>query len=354
MADRSRDAMMDLLTATDPVDPRDTIGWAASPQAETILRKIMATESPAVESARAKRSRVQVLVLAAALLLAAAVGAVAGEILGTPAPESVRRDIANVDQGMPADLRSNPDVLSARLAAVSQDASLYVATLADGGYCFEIVTDPGTGRGAVCTPGSGTGGLPIEVTVPFNDPITARSPIVVGGRINVPASSLEARFADGATEPVTLGADHFYLFDVPQAELASGHADGFELIARDATGVVAASAQVPASDTRRPQETDRLMPIFVSTISTNDDFTKVLGVEGRVNVGGATRLELNYPDGVTVRIPLEGDGRYHYLLPLGRQGALAEQPGTLTAYDANGAQVATASVASVAYWHGER
>jgi hypothetical protein len=346
MTDRTHDALMDLLTETDPVDRRTSTGWAASPQADAILRTIVASGPSTAEPARTTRSHVRLLLLAAAFVLAAAAGAVAGEVLGTPAPHDVRRDIANVDQGMPADLRSNPDVQNARLAAVSQDGSLYVATLADGGYCFEIVTDPDGGRGAVCTQGSALGGVPIEITVPFTDPITARSPIVVGGRVNVAASSLEARFADGVIEPVALGADLFYLFDVPAAELASGHADGFELIARDATGAVAASSRVPASDTRSPQDTDRLMPIFVSTISTHDDFTKVLGVEGRVNVGGATRLELSYPDGTTVRIPVDGDGRYHYLLPEGRQSDLAERPGTLTAYDMNGDPVATA-----AYWH---
>ena len=171
--------------------------------------------------------------------------------------------------------------------------------------------------------------------------------------MNVAASSLEARFADGATEPIALGADLFYLFDVPADELAgAGTRTASSCIARDATGAVTGSSSVPASDTRSPRETDRLMPIFVSTISTHEDFTKVLGVEGRVNVEGATRLELRYPDMTTVRIPIDEQGRYHYLLPSGRQDDLAERLGTLTAYDANGDQIATAPVASVAYWQG--
>ena len=178
------------------------------------------------------------LLLAAALVLAAAAGAAAGEIVGRPAPATVQRDIANVDQGMPADLRLNPDVQDARLAAVADEAALYSATLADGGYCFEIVTVADGPRGAVCTPGSSVGSLPIEITAPFTDPITASSPIVVGGRVNVAASSLAARFADGATEPIALGADGFYLFVVPADELAGAHANGFELQARDATGLV--------------------------------------------------------------------------------------------------------------------
>jgi hypothetical protein len=352
MTDRKGDALMEMVGETDPIERRDRMGWAASPKADAVLRRIIESELPATESGRRERSSVRVLLLAAALVLAAAAGAAAGEILGTPAPPAVQRDIANVDQGMPADLRLNPDVQDARLAAVSEGAALYFATLADGGYCFEIVTEAEGGRGAVCTPGAAIANMPIEVTVPFTDPITARSPIVVGGRVNVPASSLQARFADGVKEPIALGAGGFYLFAVPNDELASGHTNGFELIARDATGAVTASSRVPPSDARSPEKTDRLMPIFVSTISTQEDFTKVLGVEGRVSVDDATRLELRYPDATTVRIPIDGQGRYHYLLPSGRQNDLAELPGTLTAYDAKGDQLATTQVASVVYWHG--
>jgi hypothetical protein len=352
MTDRTRDALMTLVRDSDVVTRGDRTGWAASAEADAVLRAILASEIPVVPSKATQHRTARVPLLAAALVLAAAAGAAAGEILGRPAPSTVQRDIANVDQGMPSDLRLNPDVQDAQLAAVADDASLYSATLADGGYCFEIVTVADGPRGAVCTPGSSVGSLPIEITAPFTDPITASSPIVVGGRVNVAASTLEARFADGATEPIALGTDGFYLFVVPRVELAGAHANGFELQARDATGSVAGSSTVPPSDTRGSQATDRLMPIFVSTISTNEDFTKVLGVEGRVNVEGATRLELRYPDMTTVRIPLDERGRYHYLLPTGHQDDLAERPGTLTAFDANGDQVATAPVASVAYWHG--
>ena len=166
------------------------------------------------------------------------------------------------------------------------------------------------------------------------------------------ASTLEARFADGVTEQIELGTDGFFLFVVPADELAGAHASGFELQARDSTGTVAGSSNVPPSDARSPRATDRLMPIFVSTISTHEDFTKVLGVEGRVNVEDAARLELRYPDTTTVRIPIDGKGRYHYLLPAARQDDLGERLGTLTVFDVNGDQVATAPVASVAYWHG--
>jgi hypothetical protein len=343
---------MTLVRDADTVTPGDRLGWATSAEADAVLRKILASEIPAVDHTATHHRIARVILLAAALVLSAAAGAAAGEIIGRPAPATVQRDIANVDEGMPADLRLNPDVQDAQLVAVANEAELYSATLVDGGYCVEIVTIADGPHGAVCTPGSSVGGLPIEVTTPFTDPITASSPIIVGGRVNVAASTLEVRFFDGATEPIALGPDGFYLFVVPADELAGAHANGFELQARDATGLVVGSSSVPPSDTQSPRATDRLMPIFVSTISTHEDFTKVLGVEGRVNVEDATRLELRYPDLTTVRIPIDEQGRYHYVLPAGRQDALAERPGTLTAFNAKGDLVATAPVASVAYWQG--
>ncbi|MEP6758167.1 MAG: hypothetical protein ABJB55_03130 [Actinomycetota bacterium] len=351
MTDRTRE-LMTMVRDADPASPQDRTNWATSTQAEAVLRMILASEVSVVDHEPKEYRTMRVVLVAVAIVLAAAAGAAAGEILGTPAPATVQQDFTNVDVGMPADLRLNPDVRDARLAAVTEGAALYFATLSDGGYCLEIVTDADGARGAVCTPGAAVGSLSIEITAPFTDPITATSPIVVGGRVNVAASSLEARFADGVTGAIPLGAESFYVFSVPNDELAGAHTNGLELIARDATGAVTGSSRVPPSETRRPEATDRLMPIFVSTISTHEDFTKVLGVEGRVNVGHAVRLELRYPDATTVRIAIDGQGRYRYLLPSGRQDDLAELPGTLTAYDAEGQQVATAPVASVAYWHG--
>ena len=86
-------------------------------------------------------------------------------------------------------------------------------------------------------------------------------------------------------------------------------------------------------------------------ISTHEDFTKVLGIEGSVNIDGARRLELRYPDGTTVRIPIRSDGTYHYNLSVGRVDDLASTPGELIAYDVHGDALARTPVASVAYWH---
>jgi hypothetical protein len=353
MTDRSKTTSLELVRRTDPLGGSSIVGWSVSPEADAILGRILDSVEPVSGASRQRvgSRAVRVVAIAAALVLAAALGAVAGELVGAPAPTSVKRDLAGVDQGMPADLRLNPDVESAVLAASSQNARLYYAALDGGGYCFEIVTATEGGRGAVCTPAADVRAQPIEITMPFTDPVTQRSPIEVGGRVNVAAASFEARFADGLTAPIELSANGFYLYEVPRAQVESAHIDGFDLIAYDAAGASLATATAPPTDFSDPGAMDRAMPIFVSTISTHEDFTKVIGIEGSVNVDGARRLELRYPDGSTVRIPIRPDGSYHYDLPIGRVDDLASLPGELIAYDAHGKEIARAPVASVAYWH---
>jgi RNA polymerase sigma-70 factor, ECF subfamily len=354
MKERSKTASFELVRQTDPLGGSSIAGWSVSPEANAILARILDSAEPVSEASRQRRAGPRVLrvvAIAAALVLAAALGAVAGELVGAPAPTSVKRDLAGVDQGMPADLRLNPDVENAVLAASSESASLYYAALNDGGYCYEIVTATEGGRGAVCTPAADVRAQAIEITMPFTDPVSPRSPIEVGGRVNVAATSFEVRFADGLRAPIQLGANGFYLYEVPRAQVESAHVDGFDLIAYDAAGGSLAIATAPPTDFRDPGAVDRARPIFVSTISTHEDFTKVIGVEGSVNVDGARRLELRYPDGSTKRIPIRSDGSYHYDLPVDRLDDLASLPGELIAYDADGEEIARAPVASVAYWH---
>ena len=73
---------------------------------------------------------------------------------------------------MPADLRLNPDVESARRVAVAGDSTVYFAKLADGGYCAELVTG-GRARGAVCSTAAQTDRTAIGVTVRYTDPVAA-------------------------------------------------------------------------------------------------------------------------------------------------------------------------------------
>lgn len=338
----------------DPLDRRSVAGWSRSPDADRVLERILdafVEFGPEPRSRSARRPTRLAVVLVATLVVGAGAAAASGVLFGGPAPEAVKNDLANTDQGMPPDLRENPDVRNAHLAAETDGAQLYAAALADGGYCLEIVTQESGPRGAVCTPSSTAAGEPIEITVPFVDPITLDSPIVVGGRVNAGAvTSLTATFADGSSQAVPLGDDGYFIFRVAPEHLRSTHLDGATLSAADASGQQIATGSVPPSDFTDPRDADRRQPIFVSTISTHDDFTKVLGVEGRVNLSGAATLELRYPDGTTVAVALDHEGRYHYDVPTARRGDLFDEPGWLIARDPSGNEIARARVAAVAYW----
>src|SRR5438552_14245784 len=105
--------------------------------------------------------------LAALSLGGAGLGTAA--LFGWPAPLHVQQEIAAVDQGLPADLRLNPDVAHARAVAATEDARLYAASLRDGGSCSEIVTAGERGRGAMCTTGADARARPLDVVMPFDD-----------------------------------------------------------------------------------------------------------------------------------------------------------------------------------------
>jgi hypothetical protein len=300
----------------------------------------------------ARRHRKPILVLASAAGLAlTAAGLGAAALFGWPAPPHVKQEIAAVDQGLPDDLRLNPDVEHAHAVAATANATLYAASLRDGGSCSEIVTAGERGRGATCTTGAQAGARPIDVTVPFDDQPRPDTPVVVGGRINAEAgATLRARYSDGSSHPVPLGDDRYFLFEIPAAERALVRASGLELVAYDESGAVLARATVPA-DWDDPAVPDEQAPLYVSTRSDESDFTKVYGLEGHVSAPGATRLELRYSDGTRAVIPIRPDGSYDYVVPAGRVDDFME-PRTLVALDDEGREVANATAAAVAYWRG--
>jgi hypothetical protein len=302
--------------------------------------------------ARRQRSRrivrVSALATAAALMLAgAAYGAAV--LLGWPAPAHVKQDLAAVDQGMPSDLRLNPDVERARAVAASGDATLYAASLRDGGSCSELVTDGDRGRGATCETAADEAARPIELVAPSDDQAGTAAPVVLGGRVTAPsAHTLEAHYADGSTDAVDLGIDGYFVFIVPAAHQESVHTSGLELIAYDDAGAVVARAKLPA-DWDGPAVPDEQAPLYVSTRSDDADFTKVYGVEGHVSVPGAVKLELAYADGSSASIPLAPDGTFDFTIPDDHIGDFM-QPRLLRALDAEGNTVASKEVAAVAYW----
>jgi hypothetical protein len=302
-------------------------------------------------AARRRMAAVTILGAAAALALATT-GIGAARLLGWPAPDHVKREIAAVDRGMPADLRLNPDVAHARAVASTPSATLYAASLRGGGSCTEIVTDGDRGRGATCTTSAAQDGEAVGLVAPSDEAPGPDTAIVIGGRLNAEAgATLEAAYADGSTDAVELGEDRYFLLEVPAAQRASVHASGLELVARDRSGAVVGRATLPADwdDAAVP---DERAPLFVSTRSDESDFTKVYGIEGHVGADRAAKLQLDYGDGEQVAIPIRPDGSYEYTVPRDRIDAFM-RPRMLVARDANDAVVASAPVAAVAYWRGQ-
>jgi len=113
---------------------------------------------------------VRLAVVLASLALAGSAAGTGIELLGSPAPPAVRRDLRDVDHGMPRDLRLNPDVTQARAVAAANGSVVYFAPLKGGGYCAELVTQAAGSRGAVCSTAQQAQRTPISVTVPFSDP----------------------------------------------------------------------------------------------------------------------------------------------------------------------------------------
>jgi hypothetical protein len=298
-----------------------------------------------------RRSRVPAIALVAAIFLViAAAAGTAAILLGEPAPPQVKNDLGNVDAGFPADLRYNPDVANARSVATTGASTLYYAQLKDGGHCTEIVTS-GAPRGAVCTQADLMRSQPVEVTIPFTPPVTAHSPVTIGGRVNAAdASSLEIRYGGGGSDPIALGDNGFFIFDVPAEQLGSVHAADFSIVGLDDQGREVARASVPAIGEEPAGPIVDNAPITVDTISNRSDLTQVCGVRARVNAQGAVSLEFRYPDGKIVQVPIDEDGNYSFDIPRARQADLFVAQGTLIARDAKGHQVASVPVAAVAFW----
>jgi hypothetical protein len=323
-----------------------------SPDLEAILAELMPAARRLAARRAARLRLTRAVALAGCALALASSAAVAGfEILGSPAPPAVQRDLRNIDRGMPRDLRLNPDVDHARAVAASNDSVVYFASLKGGGYCAELVTKAAGPRGAVCSTADQSASEDLSVTVPFTDPVLPDSPVTVSGRVSSnKAHAVEVVYPDGGSDSVELGASGFYVADVPPEHLAAVHAHGLMLVARSEGGAPLAQAVVPSDAITPPSEAHRPHdPIELDTVSTETDFTRVLRVRGELFIAGVDHMSLRYPDGVTVALPLEGR-RFDYPVPRERQRDLMT-PGTVTAWSANGRRLAERPIAAVAYWH---
>ena len=298
---------------------------------------------------RRQRRMIVAATLASGLLAAVSTAVGASKLLGWPAPEHVRQDIASVDAGLPADLRLNPDVQNARAVAATHATTLYAADLSDGGHCTEIVTGEGRGRGAICRTAADLAQEPIEVTLPSDDNTAARGPVTLAGRVNVDARRLEVGYGD-ITRDIPVGEDGYFVFDVPDGDRAIAHSSDLVVSVRGTNGRVLARVVIPNS-WDEPAVPDERAPLYVSTRSDERDFTKVYGLEGHVSAQGATKLELRYDDGTVAAIPIDAHGSFLYLIPASRSGSFMRPQGVV-ALDARGNVVARAVVAAVAYWRG--
>jgi hypothetical protein len=303
-----------------------------------------------LERRRSRRRTIRAVATAsfsALVLTGVALGA--ASLLGWPAPEHVKKEIAAVDNGLPEDLRLNPDVEHARAVASTGSSTLYAAALRDGGRCTELVTASDRGRGATCSTDADQAARALDVTVPADGGAGSNAPVVLAGRVNASgAASLEIAYENGASDAISLGEDRYFVFEVPTAHRAPAHESGFSLIARDAGGSIVATTSVPADWDDDPVP-DEAAPLFVSTRSHEADFTKVYGLEGHVSAAGASTLELAYGDGGHVTIPIQADGSFEYTVPQDRVDDFME-PQLLTVRDAHGAAIVSKPVAAVAYW----
>ena len=341
------DAVLERVRRADPVAGTDVEEWSSSQDARRVFDMIVGTNVATLRAIRRRRAMWigGASVVAGALASAAA----ASGVLGDPAPERIRAHLAAVDEGLPEDLRFNPDVENAMAVATTASGVLYAADVKGGGYCYEVATDGDRPRGAVCVTAGRLGDRAIDVTAPIPSGLAA--PLLVGGRVNDDRiERVVARYPNGTSEAVELGLSGYWLLEVADGARDEALAGGLEIVGVDGGGHDVSTVAVPPLLDDDPDGTahDAAQPIFVSTISNGQDLTLVLGIEGSVNVAGVTTLELRYPDGTITPIALAADHSYRITLPTERQTDFATAWGRLVARDVDRTIVATASFSSVA------
>jgi hypothetical protein len=352
------DQLVQRVRAADPVDPADVEAWWDSPAPRAIVDRVCsdggsADHQPTVIPPGRRRTVWLVAVVLVGSAGTAGVAAAAG-LLGEPAPDPIKVHLAKLDRGIPADLRYQADLDHARAVAATASATLYLADLADGGYCIEVASKASRPRGASCVHTTGLGGLPLDVVAPIPDSDTA--PLIVGGRANAEhISAVEARYADGVTTPVSFGLDRAWLLEVPGAEQQSALANGLVVTGLDSSGATVATVPVPALHDDDPLGTahDADQPLVLTTISDSDDLTRVNAIEGQVHLAGPVDLQVRFPDGSHLAVPVAADGTFRLRLPTDRQGEFAAAAGSLVALR-DGTIVASRPIYSVAGWRAGR
>lgn len=341
----TKDSVIELVRAADPLDPQELEAWPEELTARLVLDRAIGAPAKAV----VRRPRLIPLAVGVLVASAGTVGvAVATGVLGGPAPDPVKAHLAELDRGIPADLRYNADVEHARAVATTGSGALYLADLHGGGYCLEAASPDARPRGASCVPAAQLSGLPLDVIAPI--PEDSDAPLLVGGRANSPLIvRIVARYADGSVGAVPFGLERTWLFEVPDAERASALASGVVVLGLDASGSTVTSVDVPALRDDDPLGTahDTTEPLVLTTTSDGSDFRQVLGIQGRVNLTGTIRLEVRFPDGARLAVPLASDGTYSVVFTAARRDDFATTPGVLVALR-EGFVVASRPIESVA------
>jgi hypothetical protein len=289
-----------------------------------------------------------------ALVSLCGIALAAATFVSSPAPSSVKSDLAAVDSGMPAALRLNPDVNNARSVATTGASTLWLADLAGGGRCLELTTTyyPSV-RAPGCTTGQELDKSPIAATLPNDDHADAAAPVVIAGHVeSASAASLSLILSDGRTIPVPFGAERFYVIDLTGADAADIRAHGVSLVADDAAGTALARVTVPSDWDASAADVERQATVDVTTRSDSNDFTRVLGIDGVLRDPKPASLELVYDGNHSVAIALAPDGSFHYDVPSDRQGDFMTAR-HLVGRDAQGRVVVDQAVAAVAFWRGE-
>jgi hypothetical protein len=336
------DAVLTLVRAADPLDEAEIESWASSPAAAAILDRVLARPPRARRRARTLVGAVVVGTAAVGVGVAAASG-----IIGRPAPDRVVEHLAELDRGLPADLRANPQLQTARSVAASATATLFAASTADGGYCIEVVTGADVPRGATCVRAAERATRPLEVTSPL---VSGDEPVVLAGRADVTgARSVQLVQAGGAEEDVAVTGDGYWIVELTGDRRSSALATGVTVRVIGAGGAVLAEQAVPALADVPPPDSAR-PPVEMTTVSDGDDLTLVLAVEGTARRPVVAMLELTFPDGEVVPVAVQADGTFRYDLPADRRDDLDGAPAHLLARDAARHVVDDTPVASVAYW----
>ena len=303
------------------------------------------------EQTRRRRRRRALALACGALVSVSGLALAATAFVSSPAPTSVKSDLAAVDAGMPAALRLNPDVHNARSVASTGASTLWLADLADGGRCLELTTTyyPNV-RAPGCASGAELDQSPISATLPNDDNAEPSAPVVIAGHVEpASAASLSLVVSGGRAIPVPFGAEHFYVIDLTGADAADIRAHGVSLVADDAAGTEVARVTVPSDWDASAAEVERQTTTDVTTRSDSSDFTKVLGIDGVLRDPKPASLRLVYDRDHTVEITLAPDGSFHYDVPKDRQGDFMT-PRHLVGRDAQGQVVVDQPVAAVAYW----